>query len=72
MKWVQDGKDQWRLAEDGFSGRAALQQTNQGFVAAISVEEEQFDLELLDEREFFEKEDDARTYLQEKMEQDSY
>ncbi|MDY6770263.1 MAG: hypothetical protein SVU88_04800 [Candidatus Nanohaloarchaea archaeon] len=59
MNWVRDGNNQWRLVEDGFSGTAAIQQTNQGFVAAITVQEEQFDLELLDEREFFEMEQDA-------------
>ncbi|MDY6769092.1 MAG: hypothetical protein SVW02_03240 [Candidatus Nanohaloarchaea archaeon] len=72
MQWTKAGSDEWRLAEQGFEGRAAIQHTNQGFVAAISVTEKEFDIELLDEREFFENRDAARDFLQEKMDKDSY
>ncbi|MDY6774319.1 MAG: hypothetical protein SVS85_03905 [Candidatus Nanohaloarchaea archaeon] len=55
-----------------FEGRAVLNQTNEGYIAAVKVEEKQFDMELLDEREFFANEDEALEFLKERMERDSY
>ncbi|MDY6769633.1 MAG: hypothetical protein SVU88_01535 [Candidatus Nanohaloarchaea archaeon] len=72
MDWTRVGNGEWQLADPDFDGTAALQETNQGYVAAISVTETQFDMELLDEREFFETRDAALEFLQEKMAQDSY
>lgn len=72
MDWKQVSRHKWRLAEDGFSGRAILNETNSGFIAAITVEEDQFNMTLLDEREFFSSKQDALQYLEEKMRQESY
>lgn len=72
MQWTRAGPDEWRLASSDLSGRAAIQETNQGYIASIAVTEDQFDMELLDEREFFEDREAALTFLQARMEQDAY
>ncbi|MFB6240909.1 MAG: arginase family protein, partial [Gemmatimonadota bacterium] len=66
MDWAKAGSDEWRLASSDLEGAAAIQQTNQGYIASISVTEKQFDLELLDEREFFEKREEALEFLRER------
>lgn len=72
MQWTSAGDTEWRLASQGFEGRASLQETNQGYVATVKVNEKQFDMELMDEREFFEDKEEAIQFLKEKMERDSY
>ncbi len=72
MDWTKAGENEWRLASPDFTGRAVLQETNQGYIAAISVTEKQFDMELMDEREFFANREKAMAYLQEQMARDSY
>lgn len=72
MRWERVDSSEWRIAENGFSGRALLRETNSGFIASITVEEDQFDMELLDDRDFFESRDDALAFLKDRMEQSSY
>ncbi len=72
MRWEQSEPGVWRLLADDFSGKAVLNETNSGYIAAITVSEEQFDMELLDEREFFPSKDEALGFLKEHMDRDSY
>lgn len=72
MEWRQTKQYQWELAEQGFSGKARLQETNSGYIASIRVENTDFDMELLNERDFFERKKDAVKFLQEQMGQESY
>lgn len=72
MRWERVDSGEWRIAENGFSGRALLRETNSGFIASINVSEDQFDMELLDDRDFFESRDDALTFLEERMDRSSY
>lgn len=72
MEWKQTKRHKWVIAEQGFDGRALLQETNNGFIASITVENTEFDMELLDEREFFERKKDALAFLEEKMTKESY
>lgn len=72
MEWTQSGGSEWRLANPDFRGKAVLNETNEGYIALIRVEEKQFDMELLSEREFFESRQEAMKFLKDHMEKDSY
>jgi len=72
MEWRQTNRHRWEIAEQGFEGRALLQETNSGFIASITVTNTEFDMDLLDEREFFETKQDALRFLEERMAQESY
>ncbi|MCJ7478813.1 MAG: hypothetical protein MUP63_01385 [Candidatus Nanohaloarchaeota archaeon QJJ-7] len=72
MEWVKAGKNEWRLSSPDFEGTAVLNQTNEGYIALVRVEEKQFDMELLNDREFFEKEEEAMEFLRDRMDRDSY
>ncbi|MFB6265570.1 MAG: hypothetical protein ABEI07_00625 [Candidatus Nanohaloarchaea archaeon] len=72
MEWVRAGDGEWRLSSPDFEGRAILNQTNEGYIASIKVTEKQFDMELLEDRDFFETEEEALQFLKERMERDSY
>lgn len=72
MRWEQVEPGQWRLADPDMTGKAVLNETNSGFIASIRVEETNFDMELLSEREFFERKKDALRFLKERMDRDSY
>lgn len=72
MKWRQTKQNKWEVAEQGFTGHALLKETNSGYIVIITVENTDFDMELLNERDFFERKKDALKFLREKMEQESY
>lgn len=72
MRWEQAEPGVWRLLADDFSGKAVLNETNSGYIASITVSEEQFDMDLMDEREFFPSKDEALAFLKERMDRDSY
>jgi len=72
MQWRQVGRYEWELVERGFSGEAILKETNHGVIASIVVRNEDFDMVLLEDREFFESVQDGVAFLEERMAQDSY
>ncbi len=72
MPWTRVDGARWELAADGFTGKAVLQETNSGFIANIHVENTDFDMELVDERDFFESRDAAVEFLQRKMQEGDY
>lgn len=72
MEWQQVDRYRWEVAEAGFQGQALLRETNNGFIASINVENTDFDMEMLNDREFFEKKQDAVAFLQQKMQKTSY
>lgn len=72
MEWKRRDDTTWEIADPDFDGKAMLKETNSGYIAAITVSETQFDMELLDEREFFESRREAMAFLQDLMERDSY
>ncbi len=72
MTWTQTERHTWELATNGFDGTANLRETNSGFVASVQVENTQFDMELADERDFFERKKDAVNFLRDRMEKHDY
>lgn len=72
MEWQRTDRHRWKIAEDGFEGDARLKETNHGYIASVTVENTEFEMELMDEREFFEKRKDALKFLKERMRRESY
>ncbi|MDY6776660.1 MAG: hypothetical protein SVQ76_00980 [Candidatus Nanohaloarchaea archaeon] len=72
MEWKKKKRGVWEGVDPDLEGKAVLKETNQGFIASITVEEKQFDMELMDEREFFSSKKEALKFLKERMERDSY
>lgn len=72
MDWMRVEPGRWQLAAPDFDGKAVLNETNSGYIASITVRETRFDMELLDDREFFPSKEDAIAFLRERMDRDSY
>lgn len=72
MNWRQVKRHTWQLDESGYEGEARMKETNHGFIISITVKNTDFDMELLNERDFFEKKQDALGFLKKHMEKDSY
>lgn len=72
MPWEQVGRDQWELASTNFSGKAVLNETNSGYIALVRVENTDFDMELLNRREFFESRREAKEFLEKHMKQEDH
>lgn len=72
MGWTESRPGEWELVADSFSGKAVLNETNSGFIASLRVENDDFEMELAKEREFFQHRDDAEDFLQEQMQKHDY
>jgi antitoxin component of MazEF toxin-antitoxin module len=67
--WRQEERRLWKLDNGSVTGTARITEIRGGYRVTVQVQDEEFGMDIVDEREFFELENDAREFLQDQMQQ---
>jgi len=66
--WKKVDRRRWEADDGSLSGEASISESEGGYYATITLEDEAFDMSLIDKREFFESESAAKEFLEGQME----